>query len=434
MSLRAALGLLVLVIAVTGCRGERRSRGEPYVVAVIVREPGLSVADVESTLALPIEAALADVRSLASLRTESREGSATVIAELAKAAGQGEAAARLDAIRRTLPEGVYPELRLAAPDAPADLVLEVRGAQSPIERTRIARDLVPRIEAVAGVREAHARGGQERHLEVRVDPARLVEVGLTVVDVASAVAGGREPGDAVAWQALRERAITERDGHVVRLADVATLAETVAPEPPDPVQLAVGFTRGADRYRAARTIASLVTGASPGGVTIARARGDAGAPRVVLTGEDAEAVARAADQVAEALGVEQTREPEVRITVDRERAAQLGVHESEIARAIAVAMGQPLGHAGDSTDVVLRVEVARPEDVLDAVHLRDARGGLVPLSAVSTRTLGHAEPMRLRIDRRPAVEWPVPGRDAAELRDRLAQLALPPRVHVRVQD
>lgn len=432
-----------IVVALVGCRGDRAARIDPPVVAIVVSEPALGIDAIEHAVTEPIEQALGGISSVRSIRSESRAGLSTVVAELADETGYADARSRIEAIHARLPEGALPQLSRVAPDAPDDLVLAVRGTRSAVELTRIAHDwIIPRVERLPGVGEVRVRGGQEHRFEVRVDPGRLDALGLTVLEVADALAenvdvpaGQLDTGQTVRVvdrasdtpEQLRMRIIGQRGGAPFRLGDVATLQEVPVPPHAEPLELGIRFMRGTDRTRLASQIVQLVRADVPSGVSITTTPPVARAPRVTLIGDDRSAVAHAADEVARALGVEVPHEPTVEMTIDRERAAAFGISAAELSRAIAVALGEPVARTSDGADVVLHV----PE--LERLHVRGAQGALVELTRLVTRRTSDGEVVRLRIDRRPAVELTVPGGSLADVRRRVAAASVPAAIRVQVR-
>jgi multidrug efflux pump subunit AcrB len=225
----------------------------------------------------------------------------------------------------------------------------------------------------------------------------------------------------------------QRGDRPVRVSDLATIVDTVHPKAAEPLQIGIHFQRGANRDRAATAIGEALRTDLPAGVTIDAAPPVPRPPRVTLIGDDRDALAQAADRVARELVIVVPREPMVEMHVDRERAADLGISARDVARLLGVVHGVPLARVSESADLVMRldgVELARVRDVL---RVRGAQGALVPLSAVVTQRESYAEPVRVRIDRRPAVELAVPDGNVTELRRRIAKLGLPAQILARVQ-
>lgn len=432
-----------ILVALVGCRGDHTARIDPPVVAIVVSEPELGIDTIEHAVTEPLEQALASMSSVRSIRSESRAGVSTVVAELADETGYADARSRIEAIRARLPENAFPELRRVAPDAPDDLVLAVAGTRTPVELTRIAHDwIIPRVERLPGVGEVRVRGGQEHRFEVRVDPARLDAMGVTVLEVAEALAenidvpaGQLETGATVRVidrpsevpEQLRMRVVGQRDGAPIRIGDVATMQEVPVPPHAEPLELGIRFMRGTDRTRLASQIVQVIRADVPSGVSITTTPPVARAPRVTLIGDDRTTLAHAADEVARSLGIEVPHEPTVEMTIDRERATAFGISAAELSRAIAVALGQPVARTSDGTDVVLRA----PE--LERLHVRGAQGALVQLTDLVTRRTRDGEVVRLRIDRRPAIELTVPGRSVADVRKRVAAISVPGPIRVQIR-
>jgi multidrug efflux pump subunit AcrB len=267
-------------------------------------------------------------------------------------------------------------------------------------------------------------------------------MGVTVLDVAEALAenidvpaGQLDTGATVrvidrpsdAPEQLRMRVIGQRDGSPIRIGDVATMQEVPVPPHAEPLELGIRFMRGTDRTRLASQIVRVIRADVPSGVSITTTPPVARAPRVTLIGDDQATLAHAADDVARALGIEVPHEPTVEMTIDRERATAFGISAAELGRAIAVALGQPVARTSDGTDVVLRAAE------LERLHVRGAQGALVNLTDLVTRRIRDGEVVRLRIDRRPAIELTVAGRSVADVRRRVGTVTLPNAIRVQVR-
>jgi len=101
--------------------------------------------------------------------------------------------------------------------------------------------------------------------------------------------------------------------------------------------------------------------------------------------------------------------PRVMITIDRDKAAALGVSPRAIGRTLETMLGSRRSttyvREGKEYDVLLQLPRAerRTEDVLNGLYVRSSQGGLVPLSnLVKTEARGDA-PDRRRVDRQLAV-------------------------------
>src|SRR6185369_11917011 len=96
-------------------------------------------------------------------------------------------------ILRDMPPGTRPEVRKADPDAAPVIVLSVKGPPNTTirELTRFAdKQVKQRIEQLAGVGQVVILGGQDRQINIHLDPIRLAAAGVSALEVQRAIATG----------------------------------------------------------------------------------------------------------------------------------------------------------------------------------------------------------------------------------------------------
>lgn len=174
--------------------------------------------------------------------------------------------------------------------------------------------------------------------------------------------------------------------------------------------------------------------------------------QMTLSGEDLDQVYDTAQQVlAKARGLPQLAQarldyqptnPQLRIRIDRDRAALLGIPIADIGRTLQILMGgediTDFSIDAQSYEVMVRArpeDRASPED-LGEVYLRTGDGSLVALSGlIDTEVVGRAAEL-LRVDRLPAVTLKASLAGGAALGDALdaleqnARPLLPPGVQI----
>ncbi len=220
-------------------------------VLVLTRAPGLTPEEVERLVSRPVESVLGGMPGLVEQRSLSRYGISSVTAVFEDGVdpwrARQMAQERLNGLAGTFPAGVDPpelgpvtgglgeifHFTLSSPRRTAAELLE-------LATWRVA----PRLRAVPGVVEVNTWGGQQRALEVKADPVRMAQRGLTLDDLREALqaATGAVPGAALpagSGQTLLRAVSLPRDasdlGHAlvyrraapgppVRLADVADLS------------------------------------------------------------------------------------------------------------------------------------------------------------------------------------------------------------------
>lgn len=128
--------------------------------------------------------------------------------------------------------------------------------------------------------------------------------------------------------------------------------------------------------------------------------------QVVLQGNDLESLNREATKLANKLrGTDflqnvqssfQVNKPELRLSIDRDRATTLGVSVEDISRTLQILFGgldlAKMKRDGKQYDVIAQLERlsrATPQD-LDRLYVRNAQGKLIQLSSVVTREVGVA--------------------------------------------
>ena len=227
--------------------------------------PEVGPAEVERYVTEPVEAALSAVPGITAIESVSSEGQSTVSVRFPWGTDMEFARLhvreRLDNLAVTLPQGAErPVILRTDPGAEPILIAGATASGSadtdPIagrpaidmrEVERLAETVFRRrLEQLDGVGRVAVVGGTEREIRVEVDPARLEAHGLSVEDVAVALeaANASAPGGTIrrgrhryALRALGEfvsledveRVVASRGsgGATVRVADVATVADTV---------------------------------------------------------------------------------------------------------------------------------------------------------------------------------------------------------------
>ena len=163
------------------------------VVLVTVPYPGASPEVVESLVTKPVEDAVAGLANLDQIQSYSSEGLATITVQFKDSANADTAAIevekRVNAARASLPADVQaPTILKFDFNQQPILSLALSGNRSPEQLYRIADEqLRNRLETQNGVGQVQLFGGQQREVQVEVDPARLRAYGLTLQQVTQAL-------------------------------------------------------------------------------------------------------------------------------------------------------------------------------------------------------------------------------------------------------
>jgi HAE1 family hydrophobic/amphiphilic exporter-1 len=222
------------------------------VLSITTEFPGASPETVEREVTKRIEEAVNPISGVKHVQSVSREGLSSVIVEFQLEVKindvSQEARAKINAIRRELPEGMKePVIQKFDFGAMPVISLAVRSnVLNPRDLTTLAdRKIKRRLESVPGVAKAKLVGASKREVAVYLDPARLDALGMGVDEVVAGLRsenvntplgrlnrGGTEmplrvsgkPGNVDSYPAM---VIGRRGGQPITLGDVATVADTV---------------------------------------------------------------------------------------------------------------------------------------------------------------------------------------------------------------
>lgn len=221
----------------------------PY-VEIQVEAPGLSTAEVESLIAVPIENALNGTPYSTRLRSKSVLGLASIVVDFGKGTSVIEARQlvqeRLSRVAPQLP-AVARQPVMLTPLSSTSRILKIGVSSKKLSQMQMTTDirwvLRPRLMAIAGVANVAIWGQRDRQLQVRVDPERLFANNLQLNTVMSAVQNATKqfgggfvdmPNQRMAishlpfiYQAedLAKVTMQTRNGLQVRLGEIADVSE-----------------------------------------------------------------------------------------------------------------------------------------------------------------------------------------------------------------
>ncbi|MBF5092772.1 MULTISPECIES: efflux RND transporter permease subunit [unclassified Novosphingobium] len=265
-SLRHAWTVLVLALALLGL-GAMRMVGAAYDVfpefvppqaSIQTEAPGYTPRQVEMLITRPLEAVINGANGVETVRSESIQGLSVIDVTFHEGvdpyrARQQVSEALADAIPQ-LPAGS--DTPRITPLTSSTMDLLKIGFTSDRLSPMALRDLVewtvrPRLLAAPGVARANVFGGEQRRIEVRADPARLLARSLTFADLAGAVdraihvnGGGFadtpsqriliDPGpSAMTARQIADGVLSTGSGGTVRIGDVAQVIDAAAPRQGD---------------------------------------------------------------------------------------------------------------------------------------------------------------------------------------------------------
>src|SRR5213596_2862979 len=208
---------------------------------------GASAEAVRGFLTTPIERAVSAISGIDYVESTSRAGVSTVTVHLKlnqnSTAALAEVTSRLQQVRSELPaEAEPPQVEVQRADRPyASFYLSFSSKQRDIPAITdwLSRTLQPQLATIAGVQRTDIVGGRPIAMRVWIDPDRLAAHNLSPGDVCAALrrnnylaAVGQTKGNLVQVSLLANTdlrstskfenlIVTDRDGAVVRLSDVA---------------------------------------------------------------------------------------------------------------------------------------------------------------------------------------------------------------------
>ena len=214
---------------------------------VTVQLPGADAAEMEETVARPIEDVLQGLDNVRDIRSTSSDGSAVVVVNFIYGTNAETALDRtvreVNAIRSRLPGGIA-SLTFRRPRTTEASILQLALLTDGSSWRRVekyASDLRDRLNVAPGVRATVISGLPEPEMRVALDPGKLAQLGVPPSQVASVLAGGGIdlPGGAVqsggrrfnvdaggAYRSPEDIAaivLRARDGRIVRVGDVASV-------------------------------------------------------------------------------------------------------------------------------------------------------------------------------------------------------------------
>jgi hydrophobe/amphiphile efflux-1 (HAE1) family protein len=252
--------VLMLLIVVLGIAGYSKLGLDqfpnvefPFVV-VTTRLDGAAPEEVETDISDKIEGAVSTISGIEELRSTSSQGLSLVVIQFALEKN-GDVAAqdvrdKIATILMSLPRGIdAPVVTKLDLGATPVLSIAVRAKKSIREISEMADKQVRRqIESIAGVGQVTVIGGQNRQLNVWLNPVALRAQGITAAEVQRTIGaqnlttpGGnietgpdnftlRLVGRVESPEALGRVILRERAGHAVRLEDVARIEDGSAEE------------------------------------------------------------------------------------------------------------------------------------------------------------------------------------------------------------
>lgn len=192
----ALLVIALPIVAGTFAYRALPKEGEPEISApvaiVVTLYPGASPSEIESLVTNPIEEALSDLKDVDEMRSNSAEGVSVVVidfeAEADLESSLQKVREKVTDARKDLPEEAEdPEVNeVSFSDIPI-MIASVVGDIDPVQLRRLTEDVADEIELMPEILAAEVAGGLIREIQIYLDPDRLSQYGLSLLDVYLAV-------------------------------------------------------------------------------------------------------------------------------------------------------------------------------------------------------------------------------------------------------
>jgi cobalt-zinc-cadmium resistance protein CzcA len=250
---RLAVGLALVVtclagfFAWTGLPVDAFPDIAPTQVKVILKVPGMTAEEIEQSVTYPVETELLGIPRKTILRSTTKYAITDITIDFEDGVdiywARQQVTERLAALREILPTGTTGGLAPMSTPLSEMFMFTVEHPRLDLRERRELLDWVlrPALRTVPGVADVNVLGGEVRTYQITPDPVRLREAGVQVDDLRQALErGNRNSGvgrleqgvdalivrlenRATDLDSLQAFVIAERDGRVVRLADVATV-------------------------------------------------------------------------------------------------------------------------------------------------------------------------------------------------------------------
>jgi multidrug efflux pump len=170
--------------------------GNPEVSAphafVVTPYPGASPNEIENLVTSPLEEALSKLKDVEEIQSSSAESVSVIVINFDVKADLEQSLQRVrekvTEVRKDLPDDVedstVDEINLS--DIPI-MIVSIVGDLNPILLKKLAEDVAREFEMLPEVLSTDVAGGQTREIQIYLDPDRLNQFGLTILDVFNAV-------------------------------------------------------------------------------------------------------------------------------------------------------------------------------------------------------------------------------------------------------
>ncbi len=225
---------------------------EPPAISVITAYPGASSEDVELKVTKPIEDQISTVSNVTKVTSSSKDNLSIITATFSWGTNLDEAANNirdvLDRVKRNLPtDAEQPMLfRFSGSSIPVMMLGVSAKEDYPALKKIITDQISDPLSRLPGVGAAFMMGGPERKFLVEVDPYKLQGYGMTIPQLANAIAAEnvtvpageidlgrtelsvRVPGEFTTVQDLQNMVVGVSGGAYIHLSDVAHVVDSLS--------------------------------------------------------------------------------------------------------------------------------------------------------------------------------------------------------------
>jgi multidrug efflux pump subunit AcrB len=224
-------------------------------ISVIANVPGAEPADMETTIAKPIEDVIQGLDGIVKVQSRSTDSTAIITGEFSwdgdPEKNYDEIVREVNAIRQNLPSALTRlEFQKSRTTEAAVLQFALVSETASYRRLeKVAKDLRERLIRVPGVRGTRLYALPTPEMRVALDTGRLAQLGIPVTAVTDALRGGGQdlpPGAVQAGEArlnvqaggaykavadVADEPIRARDGRIVRVKDIASVGWAYEEQP-----------------------------------------------------------------------------------------------------------------------------------------------------------------------------------------------------------
>jgi CzcA family heavy metal efflux pump len=189
----ATLVVLFGIYALTHSNLDVFPEFSPTQIVIQTESPGLSAELVETLVSQPIETSISGTVGIESLRSQSIPGLSIVTIIFDENTdiyrNRQVIAERLATLNNRLPAGIIPNITPLTSSASTVLGVGLTSKERSLAdiRTLVDWTIVPHLLAIPGVADVNVFGGKVRQLQVVVDPDKMIEYGISLLQIEEAV-------------------------------------------------------------------------------------------------------------------------------------------------------------------------------------------------------------------------------------------------------